>query len=595
MHICHIEMERAIRRCGIGGKPPSPELGNSPRWLLITGAGWFRIGDWLSAAKAFVSAEDDKQIGDLARSWAALALARAGRFEDALARLDQPDWLRAEILCASGERQAGLTEFRQLMADEPRDWKALRFADRLVEAGQVVEAATWLDRRLERASRYRFELWAAAVRCWCLAKRPARAWRHLEADMDNLPGLAADLVRDPCFGRLRKAAPQIKKLRNRGFGWLPWPVEKLAIAGVYWLTEAESADHAPEYDGTAPLGVLPGPAMWPALNEGRLFRPAAQVLLTPSGTGYWDHPSLLMFHPGKPDRIYLCLNDDIPAYLWPSAAATVDGLTGLLAPYPRGPAAFDPLPAALSRRWECFLGPGPRVPSPYSGELEPLELHAFARVAVSSPFVEDFGWGSACEGDPMVDFLDTGGIDHPLVLRQLGHQDPEQLSSTSYRLRWSRGIVKLLHGPAGFAMNFYYEPNPHPGSVETINERFATRFPKDLPLDAVGVVMHFDGAPDVASLRESIHGGLSGHDLWKLDALGMLLHDRPEMGAFLAGLQPNLRRDAYSLAWTYNRLDWLLSQALTDERLRGHLQVGPHVSVLEPEPLEDELGEGGTG
>ena len=595
----------------LSSEPASPP---SPRWALVWGATLFRHKEIERAERAWASVPEDHETAPHARSWRALALTRLGRLDDALSLLEEPCHLRGEILCALGRFDEGIPiliagrEGAELV-----EWRALRLAHWLRRAGRAREAGEMLDARLEKIARFGAELSTEALKAWLDAGDPARAVPHLEQLHAALPGHALDLALDPRFEGVEAAKAIVDQARARSLDWLPDPIRalagdpRLADLNVAFLDRATSEKLRGQLSAGpgAPLGVLPGPSMWPALGDSARYVVVAQSLQRPSRAALVEATILWMVDPEDPARVAFCLSPRIPAFLWPTAPAEPDAIRAALAPYSRSLVVVDPSERDMPRRLRWFLGSRGvlMVPSPYTGELDEMGFHTFARVATTSPFLESYGWGSEHERDPHVYFVDRGGLDGLMALRRTAGMDPERVVSESYRLRSSRAVLRLELHHVGFVADLRYLPSPHEGAVRAINERFETSFPEDLPLDCVGVLMHFDEADDADRLRASLQADLPDDELWRIFALGALLHDSPELEAWLSDLPPELEEHGHAVAWTYGRLGYLLRRALDRPDLLEKLQLGPHPSVLAAQDEgedgedgeEDEVGEEDEG
>jgi tetratricopeptide (TPR) repeat protein len=598
MELGDVQIEQSILANARLNPLPEPATPPSPRWALVWGATLFRYKDTERAERAWASVPSDHELAPHARSWRALALARLGRLDAALELLPEPCHLKGEILCALGRFEEGIPMIEAgREGAELVEWRALRLGYWLRRAGRARDAGQMLDARLEKIARFGAELSTAALQSWLEAGEPARAVPHLEQLHAVLPGHALDLALDPRFEGIEAARAIVDQARARDLDWIPQPIRslagdpRLADLNVAFLDRATSEKLHEQISAgpTAPLGVLPGPSMWPALGDSARYVVVAQSLQRPSRAALVDATILWMVDPEAPDRVWFCLSPRIPAFLWPSAPADPDAICAALAPYSRSLVVEDPSERDLPRHLRWFLGsPGAlSVPSPYTGELEEMGFHTFARVATTSPFLESYSWGSEHAEDPHVYFVDRGGLDGLMALRETAGMDPERAVSESYRLRSSRAVLRLELHPVGFVADLRYLPSPHEGAVRAINERFETSFPEDFPLDCVGVLMHFDEAEDPERLRASIQSNLPDDELWRVFALAALLHDSPALEPWLESLPPELEEHAYAIAWTYGRLGFLLRRALDRPDLRAKLQLGPHPSVLAP-PDEGE-------
>lgn len=562
--------------------------GTNPDWLARVGAGAFREGDYAQALALWSQIPDSYKLAEAVKMWRALALVRGIELvdealrrrilEQALALVSASSHLAGEILCALGRVDEGLAVIDALREEYPQtEWRLLRQVLWLVRTGKPADAGKRIDKRLELITRFEEELRVEALFAWAAAGKPKQALAHVDALNVALSGLVR-------YVQGRKAVcplPQgLEVLAND---------PRLAAWNVFFL-DAEAAAEAIkslETGPNAPMGVLPGPAMWEALRDGADYKIVAEVLLRCSRTAYMGASrGWLLIHPDKPGRIWLCLNGKIPAFLWPEANADFDGIVSLVAPYRRQLANDDPRGYHLTHSLRRYIGYGAGVPSPYSGELEELGFHTFSRVATMSPFLESYGWGSAHIEDPHRNFVDRGRMDGLLALRRTSGMDEQRVMSESYRTMHSRSILTLEHHTSGFLIEFNYRPNPHPGAVAAINARFKTSFPEDLPLDCVGLLMHFEGAPSADDLMKAITPELPQDQWWKLHAIAALIHGSLKFDEWLTSLPEVFAQEAIALAWNYGRLGFLLERAVNKPDLRQPIQGGPFVSALVPEGAE---------
>jgi hypothetical protein len=555
--------------------PPAPPM--SARYLAQLGAACLRHGDLVGATRAWEAIEASDEIAPLVRPWRALALGRLGDLDGALALAPEAGHLRGELLCARGRLDEGLAAIAAARADDAMsEWRALRHARWLRRAGRPREAGALLDERLEKIARFRSRLQREAIAAWSEAGEAARATPHREAIAAAAPGLARWLD--------GQALDELD--------WLPHGLDGLARAcaarelPIYFVNhEISAALHAELETGpSAPMGVLPGRQMWSALADAKEYVVVAESLARPSRAALaGDEVARWLAHPARPGALFLCLSPRIPAFLWPEVDATPDGVARALALYGERLPVDEPRSADLTERQRLFIGGG-AVPSPYSGELEELDFHTFARVAVMSPFVESYGWGGEHAEDPHRLFVDRGGLDGMLAMRRTAGQHDARPLMESYRTRHSRSIFSLELHRAGWVIDVRYRPTPHPSQTRAINARFGTGFPEDLPLDLIGLLMHFDHAMSLADLTASVAAGAAqpSSERWRLYAVGALLHESVALDEWLRTLPPELAADGDQVAWIYNHLGFLIERALSRGDLRDPLQTGPFPSGLRP-------------
>lgn len=170
MHLRDDELESAILWNAERDLAEAGVDGPDPRWRLATGAARFRRGDHAGALERWTGL-DDPTLAPLARRWSALALARLGRLEEALAHAG--GHLRGEVLCALGRVDEGLAAMAEARAADPlAEWRVERLAGWLVRAGRGEEAARLVTERLARPARFEAELRAAAGEAVTVAPEP---------------------------------------------------------------------------------------------------------------------------------------------------------------------------------------------------------------------------------------------------------------------------------------------------------------------------------------------------------------------------------------------------------------------------------------
>lgn len=588
-----VALTEAILFNALWDGPPGDLEGTDPHWLARVGAIAFRRGDFRKAESLWARVPESSDLAGIVRGWRALAWSRAlaveppsahpSILEKALSLSPEDSHLRGELLCALGRTEEGLSLIEAGREDaEMVEWRALRQALWLMRAGKAREAGEMLDRRLKNIARFAEELHLAAAVAWTRSGAPRKARPHEKALRAAIPGLARALSGGAVEGSLPPA--------SQGLARDP----ALAALGV-WLLDRASAEKAHEglEKGPRPaLGVLPGPSMWDALGDAAEYTVIADTLTRVSRTAYAGASrALLLVHPARPGRVSLCLDPGIPAFLWPEDSADVEAVSRLLAPYRRTLFVDDPRMNDLPRSLRLYIGHGAAVPSPYTGELEALDFHTFSRVATTSPFLESHGFGSEHREDPHRAFVDRGGLDGMLALRRAAGMDPQRVPMESYRTMHSRSILTLEQHRSGFVLEARYRRGPHPEAVRAVNQRFGTSFPDDLPLDCVGVLMHFQGALTAEALVASVHPELPADEWWRIHAAGALLHGSLALDAWLSGLPEVFAEEAHAVAWRYGRLGFLLRRALRTPELRASIQTGPFQSGLIPPELQGEEDE----
>lgn len=563
-------------------EPVTPSAKMTAAYLAQLGASCFRRGDRLAAEAAWALIPESDEIAKTVRPWRALALAQRGELPAALGLAPEGSHLRGEILCALGQHEAGLALIaKNREDDEQAEWRLLREAVWLRRTGRGREAAEKIEARLKKIARFTLRLRVEALRGWLAAGSPDKARKQLKDIAQSAPGLARSLE-----GRSLEGLDSLP----HGLSALAKEAHEAGL-GVHFLDRASAAAFEKQLSTgeTAPLGVLPGPTTWSALGEGTQYVVVAESSLRPARTAYSGlDVALWLAHPDRPGKLYLCLNTSIPAFLWPELDADLAALTRWAGLVGERLSVDEPRVFDLPRRLRLFIGAS-AVPSPYSGELEELDFHTFARVAVSSPFLESYGWGGEHAEDPHRYFVDRGGLDGMLALRRTAGQDPQRPPMESYRTKHSRSIFTLELHRAGWVIDVRYLPSWEPAHTAAFNARFGTRFPAELPLDCVGLLMHFHPALTLDELKASVVPGLPPEELWRIYAVGALWHESVALDAWLAQLPPELAKNGDEVAWIYNHLGYLLKRNLELSDLQAPLQTGPFVSaMLPPEMPADE-------
>ena len=565
--------------------PLQPSRDMTPVFLVQLGAACFRRGEFGAAESAWATIPVGEELADSIRPWRALALARRGEFRPALELVGEGEHLRGEILCALGQFDAGLAIIGACRdADPMAEWRSLREAAWMRRAGRAREAGKRIEARLKKVARFGLRLEVEAIRAWLAAGEPEKARPHHKSIQRSAPGLARALLGQSLSG----------------LDWLPHGLEALAreVHGrgldVYFLDRETASLHEKDIPTgkSAPRGVLPGPTTWAALAEGTQYVVVAESSVRTSRNPMTGASvALWLVHPERPGKLYLCLSERIPAFLWPELDATVEDLSRWHELVGEHLVVDEPRLSDFTRRLRLFIG-GSAVPSPYTGELEELDFDTFSRVSVSSPFLETYPWGGAHDEDPHRYFVDRGGLDGLFAHQKAGGQSAERPLMQSYRTQLSRSVFSLECHTAGWLIDIRYRPTPEPAHTRAFNSQFGTKYPEDLPLDCVGLLMHFDNALTLEELKESVVPGLPREEQWRILAVGALLHESTALDAWLQCLPQDLQRAGLQTAWTYNHLGYLLRRALEHTDLYDPLQSEPYSSSMVPSDMipddEDE-------
>jgi tetratricopeptide (TPR) repeat protein len=525
-------------------------------------------------ARAAAAAERDGLVptADLSHARGLLAW-RAGRLEEALGHVDAglkaddtaaPRWLDHAILC----RELARTEdMRASLA-------------RALEIDPELELAQW-ESAIVQATEGRF----------------SDARESFRRALDQEPSLRARALTDPRLRSIR-TRPELARL----FETTPASDLRWVARGPEWLrvlaTEPELGElgfgfldiaererlltRARRTWTTGPVGTLHTSAtLAEAQRRLATVEPVAWGPATRRRDGA-EEKSVLWLDDADPTRLWLAPGEAYPPFLWVDAGADVDALAVALAELapPRG-MRREHLPATV----RAFLGYAGRivVPSPYGGELEPAGIAELDRHLSLSPFLEPGAWGSAFADDPWPDQIPPQpGLALKMEARQkeMSAQAPGQPWSSTWRLRHSRAYFTIeAHHDDIFVVEVRYRPAPHERVVAHMNATFGCDFPRDMPLDAIAVLLGFafDGAGDLEPALERAddpeeiaglllvlsalrHSQLDAHALWR---------------AYAGHAEPVVRATVANIALAYNFESLLEERSLLepDAGLRAEIEA----------------------
>ncbi|MCC6554447.1 MAG: hypothetical protein IT372_15825 [Polyangiaceae bacterium] len=497
----------------------------------LTDAGWqllgvlrYRAAAWGGAAEAFERAGRSEELATKGRFLAACARLRGGDAEGALAALDaladeapedddismrEVQIARGDALWALGrageaeeayadalEREASAElwlDLARLRAGEGRREAALEAIDRALEVDSSLHAALYARAAL------RAEAGDAAGALSALDE--AIGWDRAYAARAREDTRFAGMRGDPELAR-RIAPPAPKDL-----GWLDRFAKlaalrddaALAAAGVSWCAEEEAREGgealAERYAGNWQLGALGNDAIWDAcgeLSRGKLLVARCPAVQNRNGS---EARGELYVDPARPEEILFAPSSEVPPVLWIPVAAEAGALRDALAElYPSRRVPRLELPR-VSRAFMGYLREL-GVPSPYSGQMEQAGPHELDRHFAFSPYVDALVWGTAAADDPWPERIPPQpGYQIKLVgmSRRVRAQREGGICGFTRRTLFSRSQITIeLHQRALYVWEIRYRPSRHACVIERFNERFGLRFPTDLPLDVVGVLVGFE-------------------------------------------------------------------------------------------------------
>lgn len=297
--------------------------------------------------------------------------------------------------------------------------------------------------------------------------------------------------------------------------WLVGPLAPLhALAeavvdlGVLVVDEAESLAEGEamreRYADGWSMGLLWSSELWEACRA--RVGPLRLWALGPGMTdalGLEIRPSIFI-DPAQPDRLWYTPTDALPAALFvplPATRAAIEQALGELGP------AVPPVEPAEAVNVRAYMGVARflRVPSPYSGELEPAGPHELDRHFNFSPVVTPHAWGSAYADDPLRGRAPVPMIQNVLALREMREQAEGALPRFTRRAYFSDARVAIeMHRRGHYVWDITYRPARLGAEVmAAFNALTGITYPLDLPLD-VAAAVHGFGFCDAAWLDAQI-------------------------------------------------------------------------------------------
>lgn len=264
-----------------------------------------------------------------------------------------------------------------------------------------------------------------------------------------------------------------------------------AALGVTWLDDDAIAKDAAEASERPTDWAMHTTA---TLQHIRLNRP--HLVLVATGPEYTSRGMGLagdaawFVDSRDPRQLSFVPSRDYPTFLHVPAGTTADGMAAALGgyfPLPR------PTRVTLPKVARGFLGYVGRlhVPSPYSGQLEPVEGLTLDRYYTMNHYTEVSSWGSAYFDDPYPEeprpMLQLMGISRDAAEQGNG------VPSMTWRTAHSGSYLTIeAHFGEIFVGEVRYRPSSHPGVVAAMNATFGSYFPTDLPVDVIGALLGFD-------------------------------------------------------------------------------------------------------
>ena len=277
-------------------------------------------------------------------------------------------------------------------------------------------------------------------------------------------------AKKPAAKKLTSAKKASRAARAPQADWLVGPLAPLralagAVAdlGVHAVDDEESQDGGEALRETYAegwsLGTLWSDALWEACAArvrplrlwatGPTMRDAMGSEVTPS----------LFVDPAEPDRLWYTPTTALPAALFVPLPATREAIAQALAEL--GPHA-KPVEPGEARSIRAYMGAAAflRVPSPYSGELEPAGPHELDRHFNFSPVVTPHAWGSAYRDDPLLGGEPTSTLQSIVALREMREQLEEALPRFTRRAYFSQAHVAIeMHARGHYVWDISYRPS----------------------------------------------------------------------------------------------------------------------------------------
>ncbi|MFZ6183676.1 hypothetical protein [Nannocystis pusilla] len=240
------------------------------------------------------------------------------------------------------------------------------------------------------------------------------------------------------------------------------------------------------------LGVLWSPALWDACQA--RAQPLRLWATGPAQRGARDREFTPSFYldPAEPGRLWYTPDPALPAALFVPLPATRAAIEQALTEFgPHTPS----LDLAEAKTVRAFMGEAGflRVPSPYTGELEPAGPHELDRHFNFSPVVTPHAWGSAFVDDPLHDAGTLSALQEVVALREIREQLADSLPRFTRRAWFSRAFVAIeMHSEGRYVWEVTYRPSRFASEViAELNKIVDAPFPADLPLDVAAALHGF--------------------------------------------------------------------------------------------------------
>jgi WD40 repeat protein/tetratricopeptide (TPR) repeat protein len=191
-----------------------------------------------------------------------------------------------------------------------------------------------------------------------------------------------------------------------------------------------------------------------------------------------EHPSQLWFNVQQPEQLRMALIDDCPSFLWIPAGSDMAGIRRTLDAY-----FFQEVPPqeSLHRQFRAYLG---------SEDELGIDFEELENQFTLNRFCEILSWGSAFPTDPYPDHYSPFGA-NLLVASRFMRQRPDSVPCTSFRTVHSRSVLGIQDYGGGFIVTAHYRPAREADVIRAFNQRFASAYPEDIPVDIVAALLDF--------------------------------------------------------------------------------------------------------
>lgn len=248
-----------------------------------------------------------------------------------------------------------------------------------------------------------------------------------------------------------------------------------------WLSESTSEKLAQQMRAELLEGGGAGYGLAPEVVAASLERPVVPLARLPERSdrrGMIPYRPTLFGDPARPEQAWIGLDALTPPLLWIDAGTTPESLRAVWAPY-----ALASLPARreLPRERRYFVGSPQQL-----GELEPL-----ADALAHRPGLDTLAWGTVRDDDPWADRVDANALVMARVNDEVRRQSPAALPALTMRTVFTGSLVTLTLFEGCYTLTLRYRPCGHAALYERLNAQFGTRFPTDLPVDALMALTAF--------------------------------------------------------------------------------------------------------